>query len=588
MAIKLTPRDYQIAGNNAIFDYFRSNTGNPLVAMPTGTGKSVVLAMFLYSVFWQYPRERVMVLTHVKELIGQNFQKLLDLWPTAPAGVFSAGLGRRDTLQKIIFGGIASVAKKADQFGHVGLLLIDEAHLVSPSDATMYQTFIAELRKVNPQIKVIGFTATPWRLGHGHIVGEDSLFTDVCFDLTTLTAFNWLLSEGYLCPLVPKATTAMLATDGVHLRGGEFIAKELQAAVDRKHLTAQALKETVELAGDRQSWLVFCAGVDHAIHVADALNTMGIPCKAVHSKLPPKERDAIIAEWKSGSLRVVTNNNVLTTGIDHPALDCIVMLRPTASAVLWVQMLGRGTRPDYATGFNLTTAQGRLDAIQASQKHNCLVLDFAGNTRRLGPINDPVLPKKKGEKAGEAPVKLCPVCSSYNHASARNCFLCGHDFPFREEPNVSANASTDELIRGADEPDVRELAIDHITYSPHNKPGKPTSLRVAYYCGLKAFYEYVCPEHPDSFSQRKAREWLADRGWPRDGELPAVQLVLDTANQLRVPTRLRVWVNRQPYPQVMKHIFDTTVKAPQADVTTPRAKPATPPPLPFEEDDIPF
>lgn len=589
MSFRIEPRDYQIAANTAIFDYFRNGgTGNPLVAMPTGTGKSVVIAMFLYSVFWQHPLERVMVLTHVKELIDQNFKNLLKLWPTAPAGINSAGLGRRDVLQKILFAGIASVAKRAAEFGRVGLVLIDEAHLVSPSDATMYRTFIAELRKANPYLKVIGFTATPWRLGFGHIAqGEDSLFTDVCFDLTTVEAFNWLLDQGYLCPLVPRATDAELSVDGVHMRGGEFVASELQAAVDKDDVTRVAVAEAAALGQDRASWLSFCAGVEHAVHVAELLTEAGVQSYAVHSKMKAAQRDELIAAWKAGDIRSLTNNNVLTTGIDNPRLDLINVFRPTASSTLWVQMLGRGTRPNFAPGFDIKTQRGRLDAIQASSKHNCLVLDFARNTRRLGPINDPVVPKRKGEASGEAPVKLCPQCKSYNHASARSCFLCGHAFPFRTQPDVSASASTDELIRTTeDDPVVKEVAVQHITLSPHAKPGKPTSIRVAYYCGLKAFYEYVCPEHPDSFSQRRAREWLRERGWrPNDGgwELPSVQAILDNASALRTPARLRVWVNKKPYPQVMAALFDDTAPQPQLDVKGPRA---TPPTLPEEE--IPF
>ena len=174
--------------------------------MPTGTGKSLVIAGFLESIYRQYPMQKVLVLTHVKELIEQNCEKLLALWPTAPAGVFSAGLKRKDIHDRIIFAGIASIAKHAEKFGCVHLVIIDEAHLVSPSEETMYHKFLAALRVVNPHIKVIGLTATPWRLGQGKIT-EDGIFTDVCFDITSISAFNRLIQEGYLSPLIPRRTT---------------------------------------------------------------------------------------------------------------------------------------------------------------------------------------------------------------------------------------------------------------------------------------------------------------------------------------------------------------------------------------------
>jgi superfamily II DNA or RNA helicase len=106
-----------------------------------------------------------------------------------------------------------------------------------------------------------------------------------------------------------------------------------------------AIQEALEQGHDRNCWLAFCAGVDHADAVAGLLNSYGVPAAAVHSKLSAGERDARIAAFKSGELRCITNNNILTTGFDHPPVDMILMLRPTMSTVLWIQMLGRGTRP---------------------------------------------------------------------------------------------------------------------------------------------------------------------------------------------------------------------------------------------------
>jgi DNA repair protein RadD len=583
-------RDYQSFAVNSVFDYFKSHDGNPLIAMPTGTGKSVVIALFLQAVFNSFPNQRVMILTHVKELIEQNFEKLRAVWPHAPAGIYSAGLNKRDTLHRIIFGGIASVAKKATVFGHVDLLIIDEAHLVSPADETMYRAFIDTLKVINPYLKVIGLTATPWRLGHGKIT-DDGIFTDVCCDMTSMQAFNWLLEQGYLCPLVPRATRSLLDVDGVHLRGGEFIAAELQNAIDKHHITEAALKETLELAHDRKSWLVFCAGVEHAVHVADMLNTMGISCRAVHSKMPDKERDAAIADWKAGRIQAITNNNVMTTGIDHPALDLIVMLRPTASTVLWVQMLGRGTRPLYPDGYDVSTAEGRLAAIADSIKQNCLVLDFAGNTKRLGPINDPVIPRKKGEKGGDAPVKLCEHCGVWNHASVRICVHCGTPFP-ELHIKIKSTASTDDLIK-VDIPIVEVFAVDHVTYSLHTKVGRPPMMKLKYYCGLRNFSEFVCIEH-EGYAGKKAREWWRVRC---DLPLPPTALdALEMVSLLKTATHLEVWSNKK-FPEIMRYCFDGTAFGRQEPTALPTVAAYNKPKvMPGErpvdtsqfDDDIPF
>lgn len=583
----LKPRSYQSECVSSIYNYFASNHGNPICALPTGTGKSVIIAMFLESVFRNYLNQRVLVLTHVKELIEQNHDKLMSVWPQAPAGINSAGLNQRDWNMPIIFAGIGSVVKRWEQFGHIDLIIIDECHLVSPNDMTMYQTLIQGLLTINPHLKVIGFTATPWRLGHGKLTdptikkGEEvpSLFTDLCFDITGMAAFNRLIAEGYLAPVVPKNTGTILDTNGVHMRGGEFVQKQLQLAVDRDEITAAALREAMELGHDRAHWLVFASGVEHAINVNEMLNQLGVPSVVIHSKMSNKERDQAILDFKAGKYRAAVNNNVLTTGFDFPAIDMIVMLRPTASPVLWVQMLGRGTRPSPETG-----------------KTDCLVLDFAGNTRRLGPINDPVIPRRRGKKQGEAPVKLCSSCAAWNHASVRHCIDCGTEFPVQVK--LAQNASTQQLIKG-DMPVVEVFKIDHMTYLEHVKADRPPMMKVTYYCGFKMFQEYVCIEH-ENYAGRKAREWW--RGRSAEPVPKTTAQALEQATGLKTPTHIRVWTNKK-YPEIMAFCYDGTafgeeeapevLQPPSVEAPAPKFPKVEQPveiveDLDFSDDDIPF
>lgn len=593
--MQLIPRAYQTEAWHSIFRYFEQKDGNPIVAMPTGTGKSVVIAEFLRNVYLYYPTQRIMVVTHDQDLIQQNFDKLLDAWPTAPAGIYSAGLGRRDTFQKIIFAGIASVAKRPDEFGHVDIVLVDEAHRVNSDEDTQYVLLFEGLKKTNPRLKTVGFTATPWRLGQGELT-EAGVYTDVCFDITDMESFNRLLREGFLCPLVPKPTTVKIDTDGIHIRGREFVEKELQELVDDDRLTREALTEALQLGSERGCWLIFCCGIKHTETVARMLTEMGIPCRPMHSKRPKEERKVTLNDWKAGKCRAVSTNNKMTTGVDNPRLDYIVMLRPTASSLLWVQMLGRGTRPWYAPGYDLSTLQGRLDAIAASDKHDCLVADFARNTERLGPINDPVMPKKKGEKSGEAPVKICSSCSTYNHASARHCAFCGAEFP-AYGPKIATSASTAPLVRD-DTPVVEVFAVDHITYSRHTKVGKPPSVRVAYFCGFKRFQEFVCVEHTDAFSRSKVRSWWQAR--TENVPLPlSTDEALVSASLLKAPTHIRVWTNQQ-FPTILACCFDGSAfgtqepseTRPDSDVADYARKqpPRSSASVPFDDldDDIPF
>jgi len=553
----MKPRDYQEHAIESLFEYFQEYDGNPVLALPPGTGKSVVIGAFVKQVYSLYPCQRIMMVTHVKELIVQNFEKLMTMWPTAPAGVYSAGLGRKDITQSIIYGGIASVSKKPELFGHIDLIIIDECHLVSQKQNTLYQKFITALTEVNPALKVIGLTATAYRMGQGGITEEGGLFTDMCCDMTTLDTFNWFFDEGYLCKLIPKRPRAVLNVDGVHVRGGEFIAKELQNAVDQYDITHAAIEELLEWGHDRKHCLIFAAGITHAEHIVEILEEFGITAASVHSKMPIKERDRIIKAFENGEYWALVNNGILTTGYDFPAIDLLGILRPTKSTALWIQILGRGIRTDYATGYNLETREGRLDAIANSSKPDCLVMDFAGNAVRLGPINNPVIPQKRGKKKGptDPVVKMCVVCRTENPPSTRFCNDCGNEFP-PPKLNIDQMAGDEELIDKGDKPEIQVevFKVDRVIYHRHNKKGKPLAIKVTYYCGLRRFSEYVCLEH-GKYAAKKARTWWRDRGAIEVPE--TTEEALQQIEGLPTPTHIRVWVNKK-YPEVLASDYTGT------------------------------
>lgn len=557
----IADRWYQEEGVDALFDYFATHGGlgpdgrplkaNPLLAYPTGTGKSVVIAKFLNRAFLRHPNTRVIMSTHVKELIEQNAKKLLDVWPLAPLGIYSAGLKQADFLQPIVFGGIQSMVGKLDKegrsiFGHRDLLIIDEAHLVSPSADTSYVQFILELLAINPYLKVIGLSATIYRMRLG-LLTNGNIFSDIAYDITDIAGFSRLIAEGYLAPVFPKKTKIELDVSEVGMSStGDFNETQLQASVDKPDVTYKALTETVEYGRQRHSWLLFAAGIDHAEHIADMLKSkFGVPCEAVHSKMKSGLRDERIKAFQRGELRAIVNKDVLTTGFDHPPIDLIAMLRPTMSTPLWVQMLGRGTRPydwnnpqQYLPGFSFT-------------KHHCLVLDFAGNTRRLGPINDPVIPLPKGKgRPGDAPVKLCPQpCGTYNHATAKICIVCGKEFVFT--PGIVGTAGTEELLR-SDLPVVENFVVQRVVYDSHISRAGAGSIKVAYFCaGLRTFYEYITVEG-EGFAKKRGRDWFRQRAPVEPPETNAE--ILLNAQYLRIPRIIRVWLNKK-YPQVLSYEF---------------------------------
>jgi DNA repair protein RadD len=499
----LTLRPYQQAAITAIYGYFQTHTGNPLVVIPTAGGKSLVMASFIEGVLKVWPDQRILIVTHVRELIAQNHAEMIGLWPDAPAGIYSAGLGKREAQARILFAGIQSIHRRASEIGHTDLVLIDEAHLIPGKSSTMYRRFLDALKAINPALKVIGLTATPFRLDCGMLhEGQNALFTDIAYEAPV----RELIDAGYLSPLVSKQPATRLDVSKVGTRAGDFIARDLAAAVDQDAITRAAVAEIIAHGRDRKSWLAFCSGIEHARHVAEEFGRQGVSCRTIFGDTPKDERDAILAAFKRGEIRALASMGVLTTGFNAPGVDLIALLRPTQSAGLYVQMVGRGTR-------------------LASGKENCLVLDFAGNVRRHGPI-DLVRPKRPGDGGGgEAPTKVCPECDSIIALSAMECPDCGYVFPAREV-KIAPTAATLPVLS----PKQQWLPVTGVSYSRHDKVGSRPSLKVTYSCGLATYSEWVCLEH-QGYARQKAAEWWRKRA-------PGCPVPLSVAEALAQTSRL--------------------------------------------------
>ncbi len=511
-------RPYQEDQLQALWSYFLTKKGNPVLAAPTGTGKSLIPAEFIRRTMFHYPNERFLMITHVKELIKQNYKKMLELWPNAPIGIFSAGLKQKDISNPIIYGGIQSMVKIPEAFGYRSIAFIDEAHLVSPDDTSMYQKFLGQLKIINPRLKIIGMSATPYRIGQGMIT-EGGLFTDIAHDLTSMENFNKLVAQGYMAPLIPRPTKTEFDISSVGIQKGEFIASQLQHEIDKAEITWKAMQELCYYGQNRRSWLIYATGIEHANHIAEMLNKLGVDCASVHSKQEDSYNAKALEAHKNLELRAIVSYSKLTTGLDHPSVDLIACIRPTLSVALWVQMLGRGTRP-------------------TNNKRDCLVLDFAKNTIRLGPINDPVLPRKKGDKEGTVPIKICEACGVYNHISAKKCDPCGHPFEFKVK--IVERAGTEQLIRQPEALQIETFDVTYVTYSKKQKIDKPPYIQTNYFCGMNVFKEFVFP-HNTKFKKTFV-DWWRQR---HKLEPPtSADECMNLISELRAPKRVRVHVNR--------------------------------------------
>lgn len=480
-------RYYQSEAVEAAFGYLCSQAGNPVIVLPTGSGKSLVsceLAKRALSF-----NGRVVVVTHVKELVEQVDATMqrngLD------SGVYSAGLKRKETEHNVIVAGIQSVFRKAAELGDRKLLIIDECHRVSRHDESMYGQFINDLRSINPKLRIVGLSATPFRLDCGSICSKAGIFQSICYE----SNLKRLIAEGYLSNITNKPTATNYDTSGLHLRGGEFIQQELEGLFGDQGKTIQAVSEIVNNFHDRKSVIVFCSGVSHAYTVADLIQKItGQEVGVVEGETLALERAETIRRFKEGSLRWLVNMDVLTTGFDAPNTDGIAVLRATMSPGLFAQIVGRGLR----------THPG---------KKECVVLDFGDNIKRHGPIDaiDYGKGRSSGVKIGEAdcPEKECPSCLEMVAVGVRTC-ECGFRFP---PPASKITEEGDTQSKILSEPEVFEVVEAYFgKHLKKNAENPIPTLRVDYKCNKDGGdYEYeisewVCIEH-EGFARSRAIVW---------------------------------------------------------------------------------
>lgn len=469
-------RDYQKIAIDCLLSSF-AHIKNPLLVAPTGAGKSHIIAGFIDRVLTLYPTTRFLMLTHRKELIEQNTLKMVALLKDKSLlGVYSAGLKVKD-VQQITFAGVQSAYKNVGQFGHRDLVIIDEVHLVPKEGAGMYQTILAGLKAINPKMRICGLTATPYRTDSGMLYGaSDSIFDGVAYEIK-LPA---LIKAGHLTNLITQEDTR-ISLEGLTVRGGDYVMNE---AAEKMEPTADLLNKIIKQTENRKSVLVFACNIAHCQELCNCLPNSVI-CT---SETEATERARITKDFKEGKIKFLINCDLFTTGFDAPNIDAIVLVRPTKSMGLYVQMCGRGLR----------TFEG---------KKNCLILDFAGNIDRFGPLDCLEAEVRDGKaRAKKAPTKKCPDCDSVIPLGVLECPNCGRVFTREQNKQIEAEASKAAILSKAE-----SFGVDHYDFIVHNKEGKPPSLRVMYSFGSRTVSEFICPAH-GGYATMKAMQWWKSRG----------------------------------------------------------------------------
>lgn len=507
-------RTYQQESINVIFNYFYSKKkGNPLVVAPTGSGKTVIIAGLCEEVIRRWPEQKILIISHVKEILYQNIAALkyhLD----KTIGIYSAGLNSK-TLKDITIAGIQSIYNKPELFDQFDIIIVDEAHTIPHTRNGRYHKFFSQVEK-----PVIGFTATPFRLGTGYLhMGAGAFFDDIVYTIS----IKKLQDDGHLCKLTSKGTKKRLDATKIRKQAGDYVLSELSLAFDRDRITKNIISELILQKELRKKWLVFAIDIAHAENITAELYNAGINAACVHSRMTGS-RDQIINDFKKGKYQALVSVAVLTVGFDAPDVDLIVLLRPTASPVLHVQIIGRGLRP-------------------YPGKEDCLILDFAGNLMRNGPIDAPVI-KLRGKGSGEAIMKECDHCYEIVHAAVRICPCCGKPFKFRHKLSTH---STDRAVLSTEE----WHPVTEVKYFNYTGSRNIPMLKVSYFCGLRRFNEYVCLEH-SGYARHKAQHWWRRRSPEQPPD--TAQQALELSDSLNTP--IKILVNEGgKYPTIKKQKF---------------------------------
>lgn len=399
-------RDYQLEGIEAIWqELLKENTS--LVVLPTGTGKTELFMALVKRAIEAKPNLKTVVAMGRIDLVAQTERRFRKMFTPQQVGVWCRSLGRKEFTRQITIASIHS-AKDAASFGPIDLIIVDEVHRFD-QDNGAYLTFVERAMNLNGRLKIVGFTATPFR-ANGEIFGEGKMFKRV----TYRKGVKEMIALGFLAPPKMKGAKNAFDVSALRVRAGEFMQEDISALVSNEALVQAQVDDALSRMEDRVCVAWATANIEHCNMVADHLMNKGELATTVHSKLDKVTRQSNLSGFTDGIIRHMVFVTILSEGFDHPPIDCIVLMRPTRSPVLYVQTVGRGLRisPD---------------------KTDCLVLDYGQVIRTLGPIDEPRI-RKKGEEKGEAVMKECPECLEMVAGGCRFCPDCDFEFPPPPKP----------------------------------------------------------------------------------------------------------------------------------------------------------
>jgi DNA repair protein RadD len=519
-------RNYQVDALSSIYsDLIAGNTA--LCVLPTGSGKSLIMAELCKKIIIQKPDIKIIILCQRIQLVGQTASFFSEYLGKEKVGVYCATAGEYTLYRNVTVASIQSI-ERAD-VDSINMIVLDEAHNVNQSDGR-YFDFIESMSAINPRLKVVAFTATPYR-ADGYIHGKDKIFKTISYrrDL------NQMIKEGYLVIPRMKKVDHQFDISSLSVRHGEFASEDIEHLTTNRDSVEKQIEDALPRLSGRRKVIWCCSSIEHARIVTDCLSVAGQEASMVHSEMPQGLRDWNLERFMSTDPSQGTRHLVFITivseGWDYPPTDAVVLMRPIKSSTLYVQCVGRSLRP-------------------YPGKEDSLILDYGRVVETCGPLDDPCVPIKSGSRLvySVRPMKFCPNCFEYVQANLAQCTSCEYVFP-KPEPSLRARPDEDsDILSGTSKRlDVLFVSIRIVLSRSGN-----TCLKITYQTNHHSMFKFI-----DEYFVW-GNEWAMNRMRIRLIELGVLQeqKIEDQVKRpiTKVPSHLVVKMENK-YPRVKQLIF---------------------------------
>lgn len=401
-------RQYQQDAVDDAIDWLKKSIEPVLIEAFTAAGKSLIVAEIARIVSGMTGK-KVLVLQPNKELLVQNVAKFK--LTGEPCSIFSASANKKSVKNNVVYGTALTIKNQLRSFCEkFCLIILDEADV---SLTPTILAIIASIKEKNQNLRILGLTSSPYKLGKGYIyridingkpIPEDKAIDPFFAKQIAHISGRYLLDEGYVSPIVIGSINESYDTSNLEVNGmGKFTTDSLDRAfVGMGRKTSLIIEDIVNHSRDRKSVLIFAATQKHAEECYQSL-PHGLSA-IVTDKTPSKERDQIVKDFTNCKIKYLINVTIFTRGTDFPRLDVIALLRATESSALLHQIIGRGVR-------------------KAEKKTDCLLLDYAGNLDNHHPDGDlfsPVVKTWSSKKSDSTVKAICELCGTENEFSARS------------------------------------------------------------------------------------------------------------------------------------------------------------------------